>query len=72
MTPTFPWLGLLGVLPLPAKFYVRFGKPIRLRKGSSARAGDYITVTALSDLVRNRIQHEVDDLRARRGPIFGP
>ena len=25
----FPWLGLLGYLPLPVKYRIRFGDPIR-------------------------------------------
>ena len=29
ITPTFPWLGLLGFVPLPVKFRIRFGKPMR-------------------------------------------
>ncbi|MBT8495389.1 MAG: acyltransferase family protein, partial [Deltaproteobacteria bacterium] len=30
VTPTFPWLGPLGLLPLPSKWSVSFGEPIRL------------------------------------------
>jgi hypothetical protein len=26
----FPWLGLLGFLPLPVKYRIHFGDPIRL------------------------------------------
>ncbi len=29
ITPTFPWLGPLGFLPLPVKFRLHFGKPLR-------------------------------------------
>jgi 1-acyl-sn-glycerol-3-phosphate acyltransferase len=29
ITPTFPWLGLAGFLPLPVKFRIRFGEPLR-------------------------------------------
>jgi 1-acyl-sn-glycerol-3-phosphate acyltransferase len=29
ITPLFPWLGLLGFLPLPVKFRIRFGTPLR-------------------------------------------
>jgi hypothetical protein len=28
-TPTFPWLGLGGFLPLPVKFRIHFGEPMR-------------------------------------------
>ena len=29
ITPLFPWLGLLGFLPLPVKFRIHFGEPMR-------------------------------------------
>jgi 1-acyl-sn-glycerol-3-phosphate acyltransferase len=29
ITPTFPWLGLLGFVPFPVKFRLRFGEPLR-------------------------------------------
>ena len=28
ITPTFPWLGPLGMVPLPSKWYLEFGDPI--------------------------------------------
>lgn len=38
-TPTFPWLGPLGLVPLPSKWKIIVGKPIRLRgvRASDAR-----------------------------------
>src|SRR5205823_13388708 len=30
VTPFFPLLGVLGALPLPTKWFIRSGKPIRL------------------------------------------
>src|SRR5438477_531874 len=30
VTPFFPLLGMLGALPLPTKWFIHFGKPIRL------------------------------------------
>ena len=30
ITPTFPWLGALGLIPLPSKYRIYFGKPIDL------------------------------------------
>jgi 1-acyl-sn-glycerol-3-phosphate acyltransferase len=29
ITVTFPWLGAAGFLPLPVKFHLRFGEPLR-------------------------------------------
>src|SRR5260370_8394677 len=28
ITPTFPWLGLAGLIPLPSKWFIAFGEPI--------------------------------------------
>ena len=30
LTPTFPWLGPLGLLPLPVKYRIYFGEPLEL------------------------------------------
>lgn len=35
ITPTFPWLGLGGFLPLPVKFRIRFGEPLRFEGDAS-------------------------------------
>ena len=32
VTPTFPWLGPLGVIPLPSKWIIEFGEPIAHRR----------------------------------------
>jgi 1-acyl-sn-glycerol-3-phosphate acyltransferase len=29
VTPTFPWLGPLGLLPLPVRYRIHFGEPLR-------------------------------------------
>ncbi|HNC45631.1 MAG TPA: glycerol acyltransferase, partial [Acidobacteriota bacterium] len=31
ITPTFPWLGALGMLPYPTKYSIYFGKPLHFR-----------------------------------------
>jgi len=33
VTPTFPWLGPLGILPLPVKYHLHFGEPLRFEGG---------------------------------------
>jgi 1-acyl-sn-glycerol-3-phosphate acyltransferase len=35
VTPTFPWLGPLGLLPLPVKYRIYFGEPIRFQGSPS-------------------------------------
>ena len=38
ITPTFPWLGPLGLLPLPVRYRIHFGEPHALR-GRRLRRG---------------------------------
>jgi 1-acyl-sn-glycerol-3-phosphate acyltransferase len=73
LTPTFPWLGLLGAVPIPAKWYVRFGEPLDVaaRYGPEA-AEDRLLVTRLAEQVRTSIQAMVDEMLAhRQSVVFG-
>ena len=73
ITPTFPWLGPAGALPLPSKWTIRFGEPMDLvgKHGTDAH-NDRILVNRLTEQVRSTIQTMVDDtLSSRRSIIFG-
>jgi 1-acyl-sn-glycerol-3-phosphate acyltransferase len=35
ITPTFPWLGPLGLLPLPVRYRIHFGEPLRFEGDSN-------------------------------------
>ena len=71
LTPTFPWLGLLGLLPLPSKWVIRFGEPIHLARRYSARdASDPVLVDALTEELRETIQTMLDETLRERGPAF--
>jgi 1-acyl-sn-glycerol-3-phosphate acyltransferase len=70
ITPTFPWLGLLGLIPLPSKWLIEFGEPIRTDRYAPDDADDPVLVFELSDHVRSTIQRNVDALRQRRATIF--
>ncbi len=66
--PFFPML--LFPLPLPTKLYIRFGKPIVL-PGTPADADDQSKVDRFNVMVRQRVQHLIDDtVRRRHGIIF--
>jgi 1-acyl-sn-glycerol-3-phosphate acyltransferase len=73
VTPTFPWLGPLGLVPLPSKWIIRFGEPIDLSADHEPEAHqDRLLVSRLTEQVRSRIQGMVDEiLAARRSVIFG-
>ena len=72
MTPTFPWLGLLGVLPLPSSWVIEFHPPIDpVSRGlSTETADDMATVMQLSDEVREIIQQGLYTNLIRRGSVF--
>lgn len=68
VTPTFPWLGPAGLLPLPSKWYVQFGEPIDLggHNLGPAAADDRLLVNRLADQIRTQIQGMIEGLLARR------
>ena len=72
VTPTFPLLGPAGLMPLPAKWTVRFGKAIDLAsKYGPEAADDRILVNKLTSSVREQIQEMVDQSLTERNSIFG-
>ena len=70
ITPTFPWLGLAGLLPLPSKWFIAFGKPIDVSRFGPEAASDSRLVLELSEQVRDWIQSTVYQLLPRRQTIF--
>src|ERR1700737_2000745 len=67
ITPFFPWLGPLGMIPLPSKWRIQFHAPIHVEKHPPEAAGDNNLVMALSDQVRDTIQQGIyDNLKLRR------
>jgi len=73
LTATFPWLGLLGLVPLPTKWRIVFGAPIDVaaEHGRDAHA-DALLVNRLKEQIRERIQRMiVDALRARDSVFVG-
>jgi 1-acyl-sn-glycerol-3-phosphate acyltransferase len=66
VTPTFPWLGPLGLVPLPAKWWIGFGEPIRTDELEADAAEDEILVWRMNEQLRAAVQHRLDEgLRAR-------
>ena len=72
VTPTFPLLGPLGLVPLPSKWLIEFGEPIRTDTISATDIDDPMTVFNLTDQVRETIQHTLYRLLSqRRNAFFG-
>ncbi|MBO4275283.1 lysophospholipid acyltransferase family protein [Microbispora triticiradicis] len=72
ITPLFPWLGPLGLVPLPSKWLIEFGEPVRTDSYDPEEADDPAVVFDLTDHVRETMQRRLDALRLRRGAAFPP
>ena len=70
VTPTFPWLGPLGVVPLPSKWRIEFCEPIETAQFGPDAAGDRGLVLELTELVRDTVQQAVYANLVRRGSAF--
>jgi 1-acyl-sn-glycerol-3-phosphate acyltransferase len=70
VTPTFPWLGPLGLVPLPSKWVIVFGEPIDLRAHPPESAGDAVLVNRINERVRATIQAMLDAALAERPSAF--
>src|SRR5947209_17253940 len=70
ITPPFPWLGLGGLVPLPSKWLIAFGKHTQVARYGPEAASDARLVLELSEQVREWIQSTVNLLRPRRRTIF--
>ncbi len=67
VTPTFPWLGPLGLVPAPTKWRIAFGEPIELEGYGPEAADDHVLIGRLSERVRTTISSMLDGaLRTRR------
>ncbi len=72
LTLRFPWLGLLGAIPLPTKWTMDFGRPLSLAEYGPEAANDPVLVSQLADQMRNIIQEMVHErLAQRRNPFLG-
>jgi 1-acyl-sn-glycerol-3-phosphate acyltransferase len=67
ITPLFPWLGLAGFLPLPVKFRIRFGEPLRFEGEPN---DDDASVEKKVEIVKDRIRELVADSLADRRSWF--
>ncbi|MGD9486235.1 lysophospholipid acyltransferase family protein [Streptomyces sp. TRM70308] len=70
LTPTFPWLGPLGAVPLPTKWTIQFGEPIPTDGYEPEAADDPVLMFNLTDQVREKIQHTLYKLLVQRRSVF--
>ena len=70
ITPLFPWLGPLGLIPLPSKWLIEFGEPIRTDSFPEGAADDPMLVFNVTDQVRETIQQTLYSLLMQRRGVF--
>ena len=70
ISPTFPWLGLLGLVPLPTKWYIDFGEPVVLDGYGPEAARNLVLVSQISDQVRHTVQEMIHTRLSQRSSIF--
>jgi 1-acyl-sn-glycerol-3-phosphate acyltransferase len=70
VTPTFPLLGPLGLIPLPSKWIIEFGAPVDTAVLGPQAAEDPMVVFDLTDRVRETIQQTLYSLLLQRRSVF--
>ena len=69
-TPTFPWLGPLGLVPLPSRWQIRFDKPVRFDRFTSRDAEKDALVERHAERIRRRVQEMLEGMLAKRKSIW--
>jgi 1-acyl-sn-glycerol-3-phosphate acyltransferase len=68
ITPTFPLLGPLGLLPVPSKWTIQIGTPMTFAAGQDNKE----ETLEIAELVRSKLDHMIAELLAsRRSVLFG-
>lgn len=70
ITPFFPLLGPLGLIPLPSKWIIEFGEPVDTASLGPAAADDPMLVFELTDQVRETIQQTLYSVLVTRRSVF--
>ncbi len=67
ITPTFPWLGPLGLLPLPVKYRIHVGEPLSFQGDSTDEDG---VIEEKVDRVKAAISELLEQGRRERRGVF--
>ncbi|MEO7060334.1 MAG: 1-acyl-sn-glycerol-3-phosphate acyltransferase [Lapillicoccus sp.] len=70
VTPTWPLLGPLGLIPLPSKWIIEFGVPVETASLGPGAADDPMLVFDLTDQIRETIQQTLYSLLMQRRSVF--
>lgn len=70
VTPTWPWLGLLGMIPLPSKWLIEFSPRVGTDELGTGAAEDPMLVFDITDRIRQTIQQTLYSLLIQRRSVF--
>jgi 1-acyl-sn-glycerol-3-phosphate acyltransferase len=70
ISPTFPWLGLAGFIPLPTKWYIDIGEPVPTEGYKPGSENNLVLVSQLTDQIRNLVQQMIYARLAKRRSVF--
>jgi 1-acyl-sn-glycerol-3-phosphate acyltransferase len=70
VTPTFPLLGPLGLIPLPSRWRIEFCEPIDLSEYGPEAVDDKALLFDVSEQVRETIQAKLYENLVKRGSAF--
>ena len=70
VTATFPWLGPLGLVPLPSRWVILFGESIDLSDYAPGTEDDPMAVQRISDEVRTAVQSLLTQALTMRSSRF--
>ena len=70
ITPTFPLLGPLGLIGLPARWKIVFGEAIPMDGYRPEQSEDHVLVNRLNEKLRESIQGTLDRLLRARQSVF--
>ncbi|MFN2320033.1 MAG: lysophospholipid acyltransferase family protein [Dermatophilaceae bacterium] len=70
VTPFFPLLGPLGLIPLPSKWIIAFGEPVDTSAIGPGGAEDPMLIFDLTDQIRETIQQRLYSLLMQRRSAF--
>ena len=70
ISPTWPLLGPLGLIPLPTKWYIDIGEPIHTDEFPEGSENNLMLISQLTDRVRDTVQKMINDRLRQRKSIF--
>lgn len=70
ISPTFPMLGPLGLVPLPTKWYIDIGEPMPTDQYPDGSDNNLMLISQLTDQVRDTVQTMINDRLRTRKSIF--